>query len=51
MPAPKIYVGFISRAWNHHDDYDDLTQILAAVPNFNFCNLSISRTNPLGFFA
>ncbi|CAH0445183.1 hypothetical protein LMG9673_04566 [Ralstonia pseudosolanacearum] len=51
MPAPKIYVGFISHAWNHRDDYDDLTQMLAIAPNFNFCNLSLPRTDPIGVFA
>lgn len=40
MPARKIHVGFISNAWSYHDDYDRLTQVFAASPNFNFCNYS-----------
>ncbi|MHA6830722.1 TIR domain-containing protein [Ralstonia pseudosolanacearum] len=47
MPALKTYVGFISHAWDHHDDYDRLTRMLATAPNFNFRNSSVPRTDPI----
>jgi MTH538 TIR-like domain (DUF1863). len=47
MPELKTYVGFISHAWNYHDDYKRLTELLAAAPNFRFRNSSVPRTDPI----
>jgi len=47
MPALKTYVGFISHAWDYHDDYDRLTKLLSAAPNFLFHNSSVPRTDPI----
>jgi hypothetical protein len=47
MPALKTYVGFISHAWDYHDEYDRLTKMIAAAPNFLFRNSSVPRTDPI----
>ncbi|MEF9414224.1 TIR domain-containing protein [Ralstonia sp. SM1864_UCD524_TZ4] len=47
MSTLKTYVGFISHAWDHHEDYDRLTQMLAAAPKFLFRNSSVPRTDPI----
>lgn len=47
MPALKTYVGFISHAWDYHDDYERLTKLLAAAPSFQFRNTSVPRTDPI----
>ncbi len=46
MPVRKIHVGFTSHACSYHDDYDRLTQISEASPNFNFCNSSMPNNTP-----
>jgi hypothetical protein len=45
MPALKTYVGFISHAWNYHDEYLRLEALLKAAPKFTFRNASVPRTD------
>ncbi len=45
MSALKTYVGFISHAWNNHDEYLRLETMLRSAPRFNFRNSSVPRTN------
>jgi hypothetical protein len=47
VPALKTYVGFISHAWNYHDDYVRLEKLLAAAPNFLFRNASVPKTDAI----
>lgn len=41
------YHTFISHAWQHHDDYYRLEQMLDAAPNFSWNNLSVPRHDPI----
>jgi len=45
MPALKTYVGFISHAWNYHDEYLRLESMLNSAPQFKFHNASVPCTN------
>jgi hypothetical protein len=47
MPALKTYVGFISHAWNYHDEYLRLENMLKSAPQFKFRNASVPCTNCL----
>jgi hypothetical protein len=47
MPALKTYVGFISHAWDYHDDYARLEGMLRNAPNFQFRNSSVPKTDPI----
>lgn len=47
MPALKTYVGFISHAWDYHDEYQRLEDMLKNAPNFTFRNSSVPRTNAI----
>jgi MTH538 TIR-like domain (DUF1863) len=47
MPALKTYVGFISHAWDYHDEYQRLEDMLKNASNFTFRNSSVPRTNAI----
>lgn len=47
MPSLKTYVGFISHAWNYHDEYLRLEAMLVNAPLFRFRNASVPCTNCL----
>lgn len=47
MPQLKTYVGFISHAWDYHDEYERLTAMLTSAPNFTFRNCSVPKTDPI----
>jgi hypothetical protein len=47
MPALKTYVGFISHAWDYHDEYERLESMLKSAPNFTFRNSSVPRTDAI----
>ncbi|CAE6872311.1 TIR domain-containing protein [Paraburkholderia domus] len=47
MPALKTYVGFISHAWAHHNEYQKLDEMLKNASNFLFKNSSVPRTDPI----
>jgi hypothetical protein len=47
MPALKTYVGFISHAWDYHDEYERLESMLKNAPNFTFRNSSVPRTDAI----
>lgn len=47
MPALKTYVGFISHAWQYHDDYVRLEGMLKNARNFSFRNSSVPKTDAI----
>ncbi len=47
MPKLRTYHVFISHAWEHHDDYDRLVDMLDQAPNFSWKNYSVPEHDPL----
>ena len=46
MPALKTYRLFISHAWQYHDDYYRLVDLLSAANNFKWYNYSVPQHDP-----
>ena len=46
MPALKTYRLFISHAWQYHDDYYRLVEMLNAANNFRWYNYSVPEHDP-----
>lgn len=48
MPALTNYRLFISHAWDYHDDYTRLINLLNNAPNFQYSNYSVPRDDRFG---
>ena len=48
MPLLTTYRLFISHAWDYHDDYVRLVNLLEKAKNFNYTNYSIPKDDKFG---
>ena len=46
-PPPRKYALFISHAWQHTKEYDDLVSLLKPDLQFSWENLSVPKSNPV----
>lgn len=46
MPSLREYRLFISHAWDYHDDYKRMVNLLENAPNFNWSNYSVPKHDP-----
>jgi len=47
MPKLRTYRIFISHAWDYHESYDRLVDILDKAPNFEWYNHSVPKDEPI----